>query len=100
MEKSTSSGLNVAERLSPPDSTKITSRSGWVASSSSIAAWFIEVSSRMAVCGQPPVSMPTMRSRGQHAVPGEDLGVLDGVDVVGDRRHRDLVAQGPGQAFD
>ena len=65
MEKSTSSGEKVAERLSPPDSTNTTSRSGWRSTSSAIAASFMEVSSRMAVCGQPPVSSPTMRSTGR-----------------------------------
>ena len=30
-----------------------------------LAASFMEVSSRMAVCGQPPVSSPTMRSTGR-----------------------------------
>ena len=38
--------------------------------------------------------------QGQHAVAGEDLGVLDRVDVVGDRRHGDVLAQRPGEAFD
>ena len=41
-------------------------------------------SSRMALCGQPPVSTPTMRSSGSTSPPRQKLGVLAGVDVVGD----------------
>ena len=44
----------------------------------------MEASSRMAVCGQPPVSTPTMRSGRQGVGPQQKLRVLEGVDVVGD----------------
>ena len=56
---------------------------------SSMAARFIEASSRIAVCGQPPVSTPTMRPRRAPRA-DQELGVLAGVDVVGDGG--DLVA--------
>ena len=42
------------------------------------------MSSRMAACGQPPVSTARMRSRGKRLVAHEELGVLAGEDVVGD----------------
>ena len=62
--KSASSGEKVAARLSPPDSISTRSRSGNLARMSATAARLIEASSRIAVCGQPPVSIPRMRSGG------------------------------------
>ncbi len=62
MKKSTRAGLNVSVRLSPPLSMNTTSVSGNVFSMSSTAARFILGSSRTAVCGQAPVSTPTIRS--------------------------------------
>ena len=50
----------------------------------SIAARLIEQSSRMAVCGQPPVSTPMMRSSGSAPATRQDARILLGVDVVGD----------------
>ena len=47
----------------------------------------------MAVCGQPPVSTPMMRSARQRAGAGQELGVLAGVDVVGDGGDVVAVAQ-------
>ena len=61
----TSSRENVAVRLSPPDSMKTTSRWGWAATRSSTADSLTEMSSRMAVWGQPPVATPTTRSSGR-----------------------------------
>jgi hypothetical protein len=61
--KSASSRLKHAARLSPPDSMK----RSWglnFACSSSRASRFEEISSRMAACGQPPVSTARMRSAG------------------------------------
>ena len=52
----------VAARLSPPDSISTRSSPGNFARMSATAARFIEASSRIAVCGQPPVSTPAMRS--------------------------------------
>ena len=63
--RSDSSGLKVADRLSPPDSTSTSSRFGCRFCRSSMAAKFMEASSRMAVWGQPPVSTPSMRSAGR-----------------------------------
>ena len=60
---------------------------------SSIAARLIEASSRIAVCGQPPVSTPMMRSGGSAPGLDQDARVLLGVDVVGDRGDLELVAQ-------
>src|SRR5690625_1815001 len=37
---------------------------------------------------------------GQHTVGGQEFGVFDGVDVVGDGCHRELVLQRPSDAFD
>jgi hypothetical protein len=48
------------------------------------------MSSRIAVCGQAPVSTAVMRSGGQHRVAQQELGVLAGVDVVGDHGDRQL----------
>ena len=45
-----------------PDSMKIRSSSGNARRICSTAARLIEASSRIAICGQPPVSTPTMRS--------------------------------------
>jgi hypothetical protein len=50
--------------LSPPDSTKTIVEAGKRALSRSTASRLIEASSRIAVCGQPPVSTPMMRSGG------------------------------------
>ncbi|SSS43418.1 Uncharacterised protein [Acinetobacter baumannii] len=60
--KSESSGLNVAAKLSPPLSIIMSSKPSNFSHRSSIAAKLIEASSRIAVCGQPPVSTPTIRS--------------------------------------
>ena len=60
----------------------------------STAARLIEASSRIAVCGQPPVSTPMMRSGGSAPRAGQELGVLLGVDVVGD--DGDVVARRAG----
>lgn len=68
MNRSASSGLNAAARLSPPLSIRMKSRSGNRLSRSSITSKFIEASSRIAVCGQPPVSMPMIRSSGRQPV--------------------------------
>ena len=51
-------------RLSPPDSTNSNSGSN-VACSSSSAPRFAEMSSRIAACGHPPVSMARIRSAGR-----------------------------------
>ena len=61
MKKSANFGLKVNVMLSPPDSIKITSKPGLSFSSFSAASMFIDGSSLTAVCGQPPVSIPTMR---------------------------------------
>ena len=58
------SGLKVAERLSPPLSININSMSGKRLAISSTASKFMLASSRIAVCGHPPVSTPMMRSLG------------------------------------
>src|SRR2546425_1522753 len=52
------SGLKDAARLSPPLSTNTSSSPGWLRSRSAIASRFMEASSRIAACGQPPVSTP------------------------------------------
>src|SRR5580692_11044608 len=52
MVRSASSGLKVAARLSPPDSTKHSSACGNFKFISSIAARFMDASSRIAVCRQ------------------------------------------------
>ena len=49
------------------------------------------VSSRIAVCGQPPVSTPSTRSAGRASLAHEELGVLARVDVV--RDHADAKAR-------
>ena len=58
--------LNTAVRLSPPDSTSVTSTvepdASRRISSSSMASRFAAMSSRIAVCGQQPVSTATIRS--------------------------------------
>lgn len=61
--KSASSREKLAARLSPPLSMSSSSHA-CCAESSSSACRFIEMSSRMAACGQPPVSMARMRSAG------------------------------------
>ena len=59
---STNSGLKLAARLSPPLSTNTKSKVVNLCSSSSTAIRLIEQSSLIAVCGQPPVSTPLIRS--------------------------------------
>ena len=59
---STSAGENVRVRLSPPDSKNTVSISGCSSMRSAAAMRFIVGSSRTAVCGQEPVSTPTIRS--------------------------------------
>ena len=59
---STSAGENVAVRLSPPDSTSTRSRGAKSSSRSSTARRFIVTSSRIAVCGQAPVSTARIRA--------------------------------------
>src|SRR6266487_835125 len=56
MDTSTSSGLNAATRLSPPLSTKMSSSPGRLSSRLAMASRFIEASSLIAECGQPPVA--------------------------------------------
>jgi hypothetical protein len=60
--RSESSGLKVAARLSPPLSTMMRSRSVNSFINPSIAERFMDASSRIAVCGQPPVSTPRILS--------------------------------------
>src|SRR5271165_4474735 len=81
MVRSASSGEKVAARLSPPDSIRTRSRSGNFFCICATAARLMEASSRMAVCGQPPVSTPSIRSAGRAP---EIFGVPLGIDVVGD----------------
>ena len=57
-------------------------------------------SSRMAVCGQPPVWTPTIRSTRQRLAAREELGVLVRVDVVGDDREVDLGPEGAAERLD
>ncbi len=90
---STRAGENVAVRLSPPDSTSTTSTGAKSRSRSSTASRFWVTSSRIAVCGQAPVSTARIRSGGQHAGRAQEPGVLVGVDVVGDHRQAQLAAQ-------
>ena len=59
---STSAGEKVAVRLSPPDSTRTTSSGAKSASRSSTASRLAVTSSRIAVCGQAPVSTARIRS--------------------------------------
>src|ERR1041384_3367703 len=94
MEASTSSGLKLAARLSPPLSSRIRSRPGCRAIISSIASKFIEASSRIAVCGQPPAryrrvrpppGLPPEEATGRERFAAqEELHVLAREDVVGD----------------
>ena len=70
--------------MSPPLSTKTMSASGNFSSMRSIASRLIDASSRIAVCGQPPVSTPMMRSAVERAGDGQQALVFLGVDVVGD----------------
>jgi hypothetical protein len=83
MVRSLSSGLKVAARLSPPDSMNTMSALGNSLSMRSTASRLMEQSSRMAVCGQPPVSTPRMRSAPARRH-GQQALVFLGVDVVGD----------------
>jgi hypothetical protein len=57
---------------------------------SAIACRLIEASSRIAVCGQPPVSTPMMLSSDSACSRARIIGVLLGVDVVGDDGDREL----------
>ena len=59
---STRAGENVAVRLSPPDSMSTTSSGAKSRSRSSAASRLVVMSSRIAVCGQAPVSTARMRS--------------------------------------
>ena len=68
-------------------------RRGSVALMSATAARLIEASSRIAVCGQPPVSTPMMRSGGSAPARIRNSRVLLGVDVVGDGGDVVAVAQ-------
>ena len=61
-----------------------------------MAARLIDASSRIAVCGQPPVSTPMMRSSGKAPATVEQTRILLGVDVVGDGA--DVVARAEGLA--
>ena len=65
---SASAGEKIAVRLSPPLSTKTTSSGPVAASSSSTASRLEEMSSRIAVCGQPPVWTAAIRSSGSTPV--------------------------------
>jgi hypothetical protein len=58
----------VADRLSPPDSISTISMPGWRAVISATAARLMLASSRIAVCGQPPVSTPMIRSKGSTCI--------------------------------
>ena len=58
------------------------------------------MSSRIAVCGQHPVSTATIRSVGQHLGTSQRLGVLGREDVVRDHGERELVAQELAQRTD
>ena len=51
------------------------------------------MSSRMAVCGHPPVSTARMRSAGQRVVAHQELGILLREDVVGDDPQLIAIAQ-------
>ena len=55
------------------------------------------MSSRTAVCGQPPVSTAAIRSGGERLVAHEELGVLLREDVVGHDREVVLVAKQPAE---
>jgi len=58
IDKSTSSGLKLDAKLSPPLSTKTKSKGWYLFSKSKTAFLFNEQSSLIAVWGQPPVSTP------------------------------------------
>src|SRR5437762_2497811 len=88
MVASTSSGLKVAARLSPPLSVSGGSSPGNPFSRRCTASRFTDASSRIAVWGHPPVSTPTTRSAGKAPRRTSELRVLLHVDVVGD--HRDV----------
>ena len=77
--------LKVAARLSPPNSIKTRSSPGKRRRISATAARLSEASSRMAVCGQPPVSTPVMRSGASAPERVRNSRILFGVDVIGDR---------------
>ena len=81
---SASAGLKIAVRLSPPLSTNTRSSGAGRASSSATASRLAEMSSRIAVCGQPPVSTARIRSAGSTPVRRRNCGVLGRVDVVRD----------------
>ena len=96
---STSARLNVAVRLSPPLSTQHeVGREALLEAST--ASTFSLMSSRMAVCGQQPVSHPDDALGVEHGLALEDGGVLGGEDVVGHDDDRELVGEGPAQAGD
>ena len=79
---SASAGLKIAVRLSPPLSTSTRSSGARPRSSSATASRLAETSSRIAVCGQPPVSTARIRSARQHAGAAQEERVLGRVDVV------------------
>ena len=58
------------------------------------------MSSRIAVCGQPPVWTAVIRSLGQHAGGAQELGVLGRVDVVGHDAEPQLAGQRAAQRGD
>ena len=66
---------------------------GRAAISSSSATRFGVMSSRIAACGQPPVSTARMCAGGERLVALQELGVLAGEDVVGDDAEPHAVAQ-------
>jgi len=90
---SASSGEKVAARLSPPDSINTRSRAGKRGVEVGDAARLMEASSRMAVCGQPPVSTPRMRSGDRAPERVRNSASSFGVDIVGDRGDVVTVAQ-------
>ena len=83
--------------MSPPDSTKMTCRSGcrvleFLDGGGVHGGVFADGGVRAAAGFD--ADDPVL---GQDAVGGQDLGVLDGVDVVGDGGHGDLAAHVPGE---
>jgi hypothetical protein len=81
--RSDSSGLNVAARLSPP----LHEHDVEIAEAPRELVDGLEVyraSSRIAVCGQPPVSTPMIRSAASASLRTRKGRVLFGVDIVGD----------------
>ena len=58
-----------------------------------MAARLIEASSRIAVCGQPPVSTPDDALAGQRPRADQELRVFLGIDVVGNGGDFETVAQ-------